>query len=153
MAALVGLALLLGAKTLARNINLDVITPFSSFKPFHLYGTARHDQNLPGTHRDVDQNLASTLTVPNTVRAPFGPNPQSKYINAWDMIDNPLFAHRYQKNIKLLRADEPDWRLDVYTNSSLNNFGNYHSPEAPYGEILMFSRPDQQPIEPFPVFT
>lgn len=145
-----GLVILLGSALLGNGPDRfsNIVPGLTQMHPFSLYGKERDRQDLPGTLRDTDQVFSSTLTVPSRVRLPFGPNPQEHHIAAFDMIDNEYYARRYQQNIHLMRVSEPDWRLDVFDNSSMNNYANYHSSEAPYRNILNFQRPKQQPIQP-----
>ena len=93
--------------------------------------------NIPNSlsglqHRFREEwNAQSFAGRPQTeVRNPFGPNPDQKYIQEMDFFDNEYYQKNYQLNLKTVRIDNQDWRLDLTTNSVLNNYPQQpHLPE------------------------
>jgi hypothetical protein len=107
--------------------------------PTDFFGNARAKEDMPPlAGRDESQEKSFAGQIHTDVRGPFGDNPYEKYINDFQMLQNPVYPKRYQRNIYMLRSQEPHWELDAYFNSSLNNFNNWVSSEAPYAELSKF---------------
>lgn len=131
------------ALALAGGLLLTQIVPTDFFgnsrNPWSLYDPARAKEDMPPlAGRDESQEKSFAGQIHTDVRAPDIYNPYEKYINDFQMLDSEVYAKRYQRNIYTLRSQEPQWKLDVYFNSSLNNFNNWVSSEAPYSELSKF---------------
>lgn len=80
-------------------------------------------------HDDVQEKSFAANQLQNTVRLPFGSNPDTKYVNSQQFIDYPQYRTRYVQEQHRMRVKNQDWRLDVNTNSPLNNFLQAHMAE------------------------
>jgi hypothetical protein len=111
----------------------------NSKNPWSLYNKGRAHQDLPPlAGRDESQEKSFAGQIHTDVRAPDHYNPYEHYINDFQMLQNEVYAKRYQRNIYTLWSQEPEWKLDPYFNSSLNNFNNYTSSESPWDELSKF---------------
>lgn len=114
--------------------------------PWSLYDPSRARQDLPPLAGRIEQEEKSFAGQIHTdVRAPDHYNPYEWTINDMQMLQNPEYMRRYQRDIYLRRSQEPQWKLDVYFNSSLNNFNNWTSSEAPWAELSKFWELRNQP--------
>jgi hypothetical protein len=84
-----------------------------------------------------EQSFATQLQT--TVRAPFGPNPQQKYINDMSLLKKEAYQEAYQRNIRNNQDTGTQyWRIDPLFNSELNNYADFHMPEATIPEIQKY---------------
>lgn len=85
------------------------------------------DQTLLFT--DLQEKSFSTQ-LQTTVRMPFGPNPQQRFINDMSLLKSPRYQESYQRNIWNNQIGTEDWRIDSKFNSSLNQYASMHMPES-----------------------
>lgn len=94
------------------------------------------------------QEKSFTTQLQTSVRAPFGPNPQQYRINNMDMLKKPRYQESYQRNIWLVQPTGfIDWRLDPAYNSELNNYADFHTPEATDRQLLNFNSKRRAALE------
>lgn len=111
----------------------------NSRNPWSLYSKDRAQQDLPplaGRIESLEKSFAGQIHT--TVQLPNKWNPQEKFINDFQMLQNEQYGKRYQHDIYTLWSQQPEWKLDPYFNSSLNNFNNYVSSESPWDELSKF---------------
>ena len=83
-----------------------------------------------------EESFATQLQT--TVRAPFGPNPQQYRINDMTILGKPAYQEAYQRNIGNYQPGVNgylDWKMDPLFNSELNNYADFHMPEASMSTI------------------
>lgn len=74
------------------------------------------------------------------LRLPFGPNPQQKYIQEQKFFSDTTTQKNYSENLRQMHIENQDWRLDLTTNSRLNNFAEKpHMPENNLRRLNVFS--------------
>lgn len=107
--------------------------------PWSLYDAARAKEDVPplaGRDESLEKSFAGQIHT--TVKSPDHFNPYEWTINDMQMLQNPQYMLRYQRDIYQRRSQEPEWRLDVYFQSDLNTMDNPSSSEAPWGELSKF---------------
>lgn len=84
--------------------------------------------SLPFWHQDDLQEKTFVGQQNTTVRAPFGPNPDTHYANAPELFFNEPYKWDYLQNQFELRVENQDWRLDPVFSSELVNASKPISP-------------------------
>lgn len=92
--------------------------------PFRLTNASLFKLDPPAILRDDIEAKSFAAQPQFDVRLPHGPNPDAHYINSYALLANPTYRKKYQQNLHDLRILNQDWRLDVTTNSPINNFSN-----------------------------
>lgn len=98
-----------------------------------VYGLSAHGTgytNLPQVYRDeiVEKNFAGQDQT--SVRAPFGVNPQQKYIEDDQIFRDSKFAFSYNQHLWDATVANHDWRLDDNFTGPRNDMLRLHSTES-----------------------
>lgn len=79
---------------------------------------------------DLDEKSFAAAQRDNTVRMPFGPNPQTHYVNAPEMVQWPAYRTHYKSNLFTMTVDpQAEWRFDEQFTTALVNTAVPHMPE------------------------
>lgn len=107
-----------------------------------LFPSQPNDDSLEGYPQRVRENQNEWSFAARKqlhVRLPHGPNPQQKYIQEQKFFDDERLQKNYRDQLRVMRIENQDWRLDHTTNSQLNNFLQNISPEDHLQRIRNFS--------------
>lgn len=78
---------------------------------------------------DINEKSFAANQRHHTIRNPFGPNPDTHYVNSFELINYPQYRTRYTGNLHNLTVRNQDWRLDPSFSTCLNNYTKVHMPE------------------------
>lgn len=96
-------------------------------------------QRAPALIRDdLQEKSFASNRVNNTVRLPFGPNPHTKEVNAFEFINYPQYRARYRDELHRMTVENQHWRFDAPFNSSLVNMQQVHMAED-YPKLISIS--------------
>lgn len=109
-----------------------------SREPVNLLFEQNKQQSAPYLLQQDPETKSFEGLSQTTVRMPFGPNPQQRYINDMSLLSSQAYQQDYQRNIGNVTVGTEDWRVDPLFNSNLNNYASFHMPEANIGQIQKF---------------